>query len=613
MLTPKRGLVRPRVVAAEGGEPLLLEDHVRWFAEGGARGHVAVLGPPGSGKTTALQHLAAVLPTGADVAFRDNVVEYLPWPVSSGLLIYSTEEPQIGPLLATCRLLPWTRDDLIEYLLAAHKDHCRSVMSRILPSDFSLLQGVPDLWQIVLEELARDDALPNARSALNRYLRNQLQDTDVVERARSACLNALAGRDGERPERPGFAPELVRVLRHPAAQLLLAAERLAADLESDADCDWLARRLPRDLVRSAAVLISDNVRVLNRLRTFMDGPEWGHATAASLLHAADPGWVPSGERTIRLAGAYLDRAAWPGVRLARVRLDAADLGQADLSGADLTNGHAQSANLSRARLCEARLDGLDATGADLTGTDLTAARAERVCFQGANLRGACLESAALTDSVFADADVREAVFRGARLTGANFKGAKVRGADFASANLTGACLQDLRLREAVLDGACFEEADLRGCDLEYVELPGANFVGAKLTGAVLTGSRMPNAEFRRAFLMHTGLADVDWEGADLRGADLSGATFQAGTCRSGLVGSPIACEGSRTGFYTDDYEDRSFKPPEEIRKANLCGADLRGANLTDVDFYLVDLRGALYNPKWELHFRNCGAILGARV
>jgi hypothetical protein len=33
----------------------------------------------------------------------------------------------------------------------------------------------------------------------------------------------------------------------------------------------------------------------------------------------------------------------------------------------------------------------------------------------------------------------------------------------------------------------------------------------------------------------------------------------------------MGCEGSRTGFYTDD---QTYKPPEEIRKANLCGAVL---------------------------------------
>ena len=85
-----------------------------------------------------------------------------------------------------------------------------------------------------------------------------------------------------------------------------------------------------------------------------------------------------------------------------------------------------------------------------------------------------------------------------------------------------------------------------------------------------------------------------------------------GTTRSGLVGSPIACEGSRTGFYTDDYDEQDFKSPEEIRKANLRGADLRGATIDGVDFYLVDLRGAQFDADQAAHLRRCGAILESR-
>ena len=102
--------------------------------------------------------------------------------------------------------------------------------------------------------------------------------------------------------------------------------------------------------------------------------------------------------------------------------------------------------------------------------------------------------------------------------------------------------------------------------------------------------------------------------ADLRLADLRGATFQMGSSHSGLVGSPIACEGSKTGFYTDDREEMYFKRPEEIRKADLRGADLRGAdlrgaNIAGVEFYLVDLRGALLEEHQSAQARQTGTIL----
>jgi uncharacterized protein YjbI with pentapeptide repeats len=120
---------------------------------------------------------------------------------------------------------------------------------------------------------------------------------------------------------------------------------------------------------------------------------------------------------------------------------------------------------------------------------------------------------------------------------------------------------------------------------------------------------MPGAKLRDASLRGCGLADVDWEGADLRNADLRGAVFSMGGSRSGLVGSPYPGHGSRTGFYTDDWNDLTHKHPEEIRKANLCGVDLRGANIEGVDFYLVDLRGALYDAEQAEQLRRCGAIL----
>jgi uncharacterized protein YjbI with pentapeptide repeats len=124
---------------------------------------------------------------------------------------------------------------------------------------------------------------------------------------------------------------------------------------------------------------------------------------------------------------------------------------------------------------------------------------------------------------------------------------------------------------------------------------------------------MRNANLQEVNLRGAGLGEIDWENCCLRYANLCGATFHMGSSRSGLLFTPIASEGTRTGFYTDDFEDQSFKAPEEIRKANLSGCDLRGAKIDKVDFYLVDLRGAQYTARQEQHFRRCGAILGPWV
>ncbi len=125
----------------------------------------------------------------------------------------------------------------------------------------------------------------------------------------------------------------------------------------------------------------------------------------------------------------------------------------------------------------------------------------------------------------------------------------------------------------------------------------------------MTGSTMPNADFRDASLVGAYLAEVDWPGADLRGAILRGATFHMGSSRSGLVDSVIASEGTRTGFYSNDFDEHLYHQPDEIRAANLQGADLRGAKITGVDFYRVDLRGAKIDDDQREQMLATGAFL----
>ena len=110
------------------------------------------------------------------------------------------------------------------------------------------------------------------------------------------------------------------------------------------------------------------------------------------------------------------------------------------------------------------------------------------------------------------------------------------------------------------------------CNFEEVAAEQLEFDGADLTGSLWTGSTLTEATFANANLTNAGLAEIEWEGADLRDADLRGASFHLGSSRSGLVGSPIAREGSMTGFYTDDFAEQEFKSPEEIRKAELARA-----------------------------------------
>ncbi len=651
MIRAQRAPVKPRVVADGSNVSLLLEDEVVRLLAAGKRGLVAIVGDPGAGKTTAIEHLAAVLPPDDRLLLLDPVLPDevgLTAPVR--LVVYTTCAARLEPHLAIYHLAGWERDDLIEYLLACHRPRCGPVLARVTDGDYDLLDGVPELWRVVLDRLADDETLPDVRRALHRHL----GDTDLLERARSACLNAAVttGTDLAQALRalakPGFADDLVRLLRYPMAQKLLAAERVAVELHGNGACDFLAGRLPRDLVRTAAGLLADDARALEHLHQLLAGPSWSHAMSVSLLHAAGVGWAPAvvGKELAEgavchcplcrkegtalplyapaaLAGAYLDGVRWRGADLHGGDLTQADLSGADLAGANLAHANACKINLNLACLLKATLDGIIAAGADLTGANLANVSAGGAVFQAARLEGANLAEGRFRNAYFGEANLNGASFRGADLTRARFSGtlggapdgchARLKGANFTEADLTEAVLRGLCLRKAVWTGARFTRANLADCDLENLTLPDANFADAWLPYALLTGTVLPGACFVNANLSWSGLAGVEWEGVDLRGADLRHANFHLGSSRSGLVGSPLASEGSRTGFYTDDYDDQTYKVPEEIRKANLCGADLRGAKLDGVDFYLVDLRGALYDVGLETHLRDSGAILGTRV
>lgn len=619
MIEAKRAPVRPRVIALRGTTPVPLEDEVRAFIEMGARGRIEVLGPPGCGKTTALEHLAALFSDGRRFSLLDEPTHDQLADLPDGPVIYTAAGPYQGGHLAVYRLPPWSQDDLIEYLLSVHRPSCASVMARVQGEDHLLLGGFPELWRIALDRLAADETLPDVRRALHRHLQEHLTDTDLLERARSACLNVLVTPELSLSDavmaiaRPGFENSLIRVLRHPPMQRMLAAERIAADLHGEADCDYLVKYLPRELVEATGHLIAEDSRSLEHLHRLLAGPPWSHAMAASLLHAAGASASLREKCPTQLAGAYLDGVSWSSVSLKGGNLFEASLTAAILSGADLAHADLGNSNLALARLCGACLDGCVFARADLQDADLRDVHAVAAHFVAANLTKADFTQAQLLRTRFAESNLTAAVFHDANLLGADFNRAILTDADFSGADLTRAILSGLCLRKAHWQGARFTEAHMDDCDLEYMTLPDADFEEAHLDRALLTGSTLFGGNFRGASLREAGLADIEWEGADLRDADLRGASFHMGSTRSGLVGSTVPCEGSKTGFYTDDYDEQTYKAPEEIRKANLCNADLRGAILDGVDFYLVDLRGAKYDEKYEDNLRRCGAILEARV
>ena len=129
MIEARRAVVRPRVRSTGCGELLPLEDELRQLLEAGNGGAIAIVGPQGSGKSTALEHLAAMVPGGGRVLYVDEpfcdirghagLIPYLKSPWESWLVYtistLELEKPRapIVKITTLLRLAPWTSDELI--------------------------------------------------------------------------------------------------------------------------------------------------------------------------------------------------------------------------------------------------------------------------------------------------------------------------------------------------------------------------------------------------------------------------------------------------------------------------------------------------------------------
>ena len=226
-------------------------------------------------------------------------------------------------------------------------------------------------------------------------------------------------------------------------------------------------------------------------------------------------------------------------------------------------------------------------------------------FHLADLSGANLEGALLRYAIFMGADPARARFCRADLSMPGCTGRSWKGPTLPAPTCFLQISRGFRCECAFQRVAQFTAAWLDDCDLEFVRLPGADFHSAHLKNALLTGSQMPGAVLpgRTAARM----ADIEWEGADLARPTCETARFIRAR-RSGLVGSPIASEGSRTGFYTDEFHEQDFKDargdPQGRSGTPTC------ARVSTTSTSTWSTRGAKYSDDQEDHFRRCGAILG---
>ena len=658
-IQPEPAVVRPRATRASDAirDALPLDEYVAQLLDSATEGLVVVTGPAGSGKSTALRHLASQFKRHERLQLIDIDDALAPRTEAGTLVVLampSAPESPVSPPHTVYELSRWGTDEWIEYLLAAHPERCRSVMQRMSADrNADHLDGRAELCRVVLDQMAADDAVTDVFQATLAEL-DTLPST--VELRRFLMNNAAVYEDCSVSTLPDLDERLLRLFRFEFVRALLVAEGVLGCLERQE----LARIM--NLVRSPRrwpVWMLDYIagRATDEQREYLRRAvgKWTRArrweklypAAASILTRRDPRWKPIHGANMR--DAHLRGVIWNHAVLVRATLIGADLAGASLAGTRLSNARLASADLTGTDLTSAHLIAVDADGADFSGslmtgancraatmrqanfTDATLSRAnlQRARLNGARLTGAVLREANLSTARLdecsaAGAEFSDACLKGTRLefadlsdarlhrvdlSGSNLKAARIAGADLTDVRLCGAACRSIDWREARISGVDFTHAVLDHGNLEDIAPTDVSFEQASLAHCLFTGSRLRHVCFASASLRGAGLAEIDWEGADLRGADLRFSTFHLGTSRSGLVDSFLASEGTRTGFYTDDYDDRYYKQPEEIRQANLCGADLRGAKVDGVDFYLVDLRGARYSAEQAEHFERTGAIL----
>ncbi|QDV87233.1 pentapeptide repeat-containing protein [Stieleria magnilauensis] len=620
MIQPVLSPVAPRVVSPISGDVTPLVDQIEGLL---GRGKPIRVRLEGEGRTGALKHLAAAFPEpmAADRLHLDD--ESQPFELGDAVVTVVTSKLIVCDLVL--KLCAWSRDDFIEYLLAVHPDRCRSVMSRLNDANLRYASGSPAVWRLILDRMAADPNVCEIESIVVDEVHRRIGDQVRSRALADMMLMHSAEAFGMFPLADVLPESVGQILSQADVAMAFTNERFVGRLRSSDVADvqtLMSYRWPWERLQSIAKLIDKSDQIQGNLsKAFADGRSSSAATSATLLCLCDPQWKPSGQQ-LCLCGGRFDNAVWPEI----------DLRSADLNGARFCN-----ANLTRARFDGACLRSVDFSGAVLRHADLSqpsrnpdhpaatgveagedrhrqrkAAEEVRPAVRDivtGSFRNADLSHANLSGRCFRHCDLIDADLTGVRAHGVLFEEAAIDGADVRSGDFSQSRFLKMDFQNTTIDDASFYCSDFLQVNLDAVTAANVSFQHCGLSYASMTASTLTACNFHDATLVNAKLAEINWQDCDLRDADLRGCTFHLGSTRCGLVGSPYPSHGTRTGFYTDDFDEQYFKSPEVIRKANLSGSDLRGADISGVDFYLVDLRDAKFDPDQRKQFVATGAIL----
>ena len=597
--------VRPRVVAASIGESELLTDALERI-EGNALAQGRKVGVRilGLGRKTALKHLQMQQLVKAGQGTGSKSAGFAPYGDSVEVSILPTVAADIELQLAS-----WSTDELIEYLLANHADKCNQVMERVL-SEGAQLGGAPYIWQPVLDRMARhENAESPTLAALGlfelEFTTHKSLKAKVLERVIHFGPAGFFHQKELVAELGKLACVLLRI-NETRDEILGAhiAERLE---RKDRHClkPWMSGNLLTVIARN----VSGNAKaeaVLERCvrKSSVAG------VASSILLQMNRKWRPKDKLSkLDLSEGEFQNANWKSLRLQGTKLRFAKLHQAKLQesifiGCDFHGTKFVEADLEGSDLALCRSLNGDFALSGFRSASISNGEFRQCRFTRANLEGALLSESRLVICDLEFANLSLARFSKCRIYRCNLSDAELENCTFEKCYLS-----SIDFGNRSLDDISFAESKLHACDFECTSMERVNFHGARLANALFTDSVASRCDLKNSILRGAGLAGVHWTNCNLRGANLSNAAFHLGSSRAGIVDSPFPSHGTRTGFYNDDIEDMDCKPPEAIRKAALIDCDMHGANLDNADFYLVDLRGSLFDEKYRGYLKGCGAIL----
>lgn len=359
---------------------MLLEDAVSRLLAAPGEADVALVGRNGSGKTTALRHLAATFGNRLDLRLVDDTDSA---PSQRARVTIRATRGRTESADGTAFVLaPWSDEDCDLYLAMNHPQQRELALAAwALPAPMLDLRQRPDLVAAVLDHIAtvaRVDPtlqLPDAFCALAFVLATRLGQRRAAARAFSLRSLGAAGARSQEATEALLTPSDRHLLDCACVRTMLAAEELVRTALQRAEAPTPPRQWPQQLVDAIAHLLLVDPVLVHELGALAVNPPRRPALLLSILAAAEPAFRPP-------VGRYRDLS---GARLCGI----------DMRGASLAEANLQRVDFTGAKLCDADLRGADMTGARLCGADLSRALMTGCKLEGADLEGADLRDAAL--------------------------------------------------------------------------------------------------------------------------------------------------------------------------------------------------------------------------